>query len=177
MQEISERISSNQPVTVFEYLQLYKKIRKDLRRPACAKAHLDGKQQHFKPSHSTFLFNYDAFCSRVGQAKHVNSKNNEEDVLRVFREHPHMILREEHFAAIRINWQDKISNMKGIAEEINIGLDSLVFFDDDNLNGRTTNSPNHARLLPDLPQQSPATAFAKPCVRCRRSTRWRSSGC
>jgi FkbH-like protein len=64
----------------------------------------------------------------------VNSANNAEDALEVFRKHPYMILKEEHFAAVRINWDDKISNMKSIAEEIDIGLDSLVFMDDSQVN-------------------------------------------
>jgi FkbH-like protein len=60
----------------------------------------------------------------------INSKNNPEDAMKAIREHPHMLLREKHFAAIRINWQDKVQNMIEIAEEINIGLDSMVFVDD-----------------------------------------------
>jgi len=64
----------------------------------------------------------------------INSKNNEEDALKAIREHPHMVLKEEHFAAMRINWNDKVANMKSLAEEINIGLESMVFFDDDHLN-------------------------------------------
>lgn len=60
----------------------------------------------------------------------VNSKNNPDDALRVIREHPYQLLREEHFAALRINWQDKVQNIREIAEEIGIGLDSLVFIDD-----------------------------------------------
>ena len=64
----------------------------------------------------------------------IDSKNNLDDALKVFREHPHMILRENHFAAMKINWDDKISNMMAIAEELNIGVDSFVFFDDDKLN-------------------------------------------
>ncbi|MBA4717719.1 MAG: HAD-IIIC family phosphatase [Nitrosopumilus sp.] len=64
----------------------------------------------------------------------INSKNNPEDALQVIREHPDMILKEEHFASLKINWNDKVTNMKEIAEEINIGLDSLIFFDDDEIN-------------------------------------------
>lgn len=59
------------------------------------------------------------------------SKNNEEDGLQVIREHPGMVLKESDFAAIRINWEDKVTNMRSIAEELNVGLDSFVFFDDD----------------------------------------------
>lgn len=64
----------------------------------------------------------------------VNSRNNPEDVFKVLREHPYMVLKEKHFAAIQINWNDKASNLKTIAKNINIGLDSLVFFDDDKMN-------------------------------------------
>jgi FkbH-like protein len=60
----------------------------------------------------------------------VNSKNNPEDAMKVISEHPHMLLREKHFAAIKINWQNKVQNMIEVAKEINIGLDGLVFIDD-----------------------------------------------
>jgi FkbH-like protein len=58
------------------------------------------------------------------------SKNDEEDVAEVFRSHPDMVLRPEHFSAMRINWRDKADNLEEIAAELNIGVDSLVFFDD-----------------------------------------------
>jgi len=58
------------------------------------------------------------------------SKNNLDDALKVFHEHPYQVLKEEHFAAMRINWQNKAANMAELAKEINIGLDSMVFFDD-----------------------------------------------
>ena len=64
----------------------------------------------------------------------INSKNNPEDALKVINEHPDMMLRKEHFACLKINWNDKVSNMKEIAEELNFGLDYMVFFDDDPVN-------------------------------------------
>jgi FkbH-like protein len=64
----------------------------------------------------------------------INSRNNEDEALKVIREHPYMVLREENFATMKINWNDKISNMKEIAEELNIGLDSIIYFDDDPIN-------------------------------------------
>ena len=64
----------------------------------------------------------------------VNSKNNLDDAMKVIREHPNMILREENFACLKINWNDKVTNLKEISQEINIGLDSIVFFDDDKIN-------------------------------------------
>jgi len=59
----------------------------------------------------------------------ISSKNEPEDALAVLRNHPSMLLRPEHFAAIRINWEDKATNLQAIARELNIGLDSLAFLD------------------------------------------------
>ena len=58
------------------------------------------------------------------------SKNNQADVLEVLENHPDMILRKDHFISIHINWQDKVTNLQKIASELNIGLDSIVFVDD-----------------------------------------------
>jgi FkbH-like protein len=58
------------------------------------------------------------------------SKNNEEDVLDVLENHASMILRRHHFASLQINWDDKATNILRIAKELNIGVDSLVFADD-----------------------------------------------
>lgn len=64
----------------------------------------------------------------------INSKNNPEDALKVIREHPYMILKESDFSCMKINWNDKVENMKEISQELNIGLDSMIFFDDDKMN-------------------------------------------
>ncbi|HLC50567.1 MAG TPA: HAD-IIIC family phosphatase [Candidatus Nanoarchaeia archaeon] len=64
----------------------------------------------------------------------ISSKNNFNDVVEVFKKHPDMVLRENNFASMRINWNDKVSNIIEIAKELNIGLDSIVFIDDDKLN-------------------------------------------
>jgi len=68
---------------------------------------------------------------RRGVILAINSRNNPEDALEGIRTHPYMILREHHFAAWRINWNDKVVNMRELAKELNIGLDSMVFIDDD----------------------------------------------
>ena len=68
--------------------------------------------------------------SRMGVILAVCSKNNEADVLEAWEKNPHMVLRREHFSATRINWQDKATNISDIAAELNIGLDSMVFLDD-----------------------------------------------
>ncbi len=63
----------------------------------------------------------------------INSKNNIEDVREVFEKNPNMVLKENHFAAIRANWDEKARNIESIAQELNIGTESMVFFDDDQL--------------------------------------------
>jgi FkbH-like protein len=82
----------------------------------------------------------------------INSKNNLEDVLKIIRDHPNMILREENFACLKINWDDKVSNMKEIADQLNIGLDSMVFLDDDPINREYMRMNLPAVLTVELPQ-------------------------
>ena len=60
----------------------------------------------------------------------IASKNNEADAMAALRNHPDLLLRPEHFSAIRCNWRDKAANLREIAAELNIGVDSLVFLDD-----------------------------------------------
>lgn len=91
---------------------------------------------------------------RRGVILAINSRNNPEDALRVLREHPHQVLHEEHFGAIRINWSDKASNLAAIAEELNIGLDSVVFIDDDRLNRELVRSELSDVLIPEWPEDA-----------------------
>ena len=58
------------------------------------------------------------------------SKNNPSDVDAVFAAREDFVLRPEHFAARRINWRRKSENLKNLAAELNLGLDSFVFIDD-----------------------------------------------
>lgn len=82
----------------------------------------------------------------------VNSANNPEDALEVFRSHPYMVLKEDHFASMMINWNDKVSNMRSIAEEIEIGVDSLVFIDDSKVNREMMRQALPEVLTVDLPE-------------------------
>jgi FkbH-like protein len=60
----------------------------------------------------------------------VSSKNDEAVARQVFREHPDMLLREEHIAVFQANWKDKASNLRAIADTLNIDVSALVFLDD-----------------------------------------------
>ena len=70
------------------------------------------------------------YLSSQGVIVGICSKNNQADVEEVFRDHPDMVLKEEHIVIKKINWEDKASNLRAIAAELNIGIDSLVFIDD-----------------------------------------------
>jgi len=60
----------------------------------------------------------------------VCSKNDEANALEPFDRHPDMVLRRPDIAAFVANWSDKAGNIRAIAEALNIGLDALVFLDD-----------------------------------------------
>jgi FkbH-like protein len=58
------------------------------------------------------------------------SKNNEKDALDVFDQRTDMPLKREHLVSWRINWNSKSANIKSLADELNLGLDSFIFIDD-----------------------------------------------
>ncbi|MEI6681680.1 MAG: HAD-IIIC family phosphatase [Bacteroidota bacterium] len=58
------------------------------------------------------------------------SKNNESDVNELWKKNPNILIRQEHLAAYRINWNNKADNIKEIVNELNIGLDSVILIDD-----------------------------------------------
>jgi amino acid adenylation domain-containing protein/FkbH-like protein/non-ribosomal peptide synthase protein (TIGR01720 family)/FkbM family methyltransferase len=58
------------------------------------------------------------------------SKNQEEDVFAVFDQHPDMLMGRHHLVNWRINWQSKSENLKSLAEELQLSLDSFIFIDD-----------------------------------------------
>jgi FkbH-like protein len=88
---------------------------------------------------------------RKGILLAICSKNNPDDALAVIRRHPAMRLREEHFAAMRINWADKASNLRALAADLNLGLDSFVFLDDNPVERSWVRQNIPEVLVPDLP--------------------------
>lgn len=70
------------------------------------------------------------FLSRSGVIVGLCSKNNESDVNEVLTSHPDMVLKDDFIVIKKINWNDKATNLKTIASELNIGADSLIFVDD-----------------------------------------------
>lgn len=60
----------------------------------------------------------------------VCSKNDESLAQEVFLKNTNMLLRLQDISVFKANWKNKADNLKEIAQELNIGLDSMVFFDD-----------------------------------------------
>ena len=82
--------------------------------------------------------------TRRGIVLAVVSKNDEAVALEAIRSHPEMVLRIEDLAGWRINWQDKAANIAALAEELGLGLQSVVFIDND--------SHERARVAEALPE-------------------------
>ena len=61
------------------------------------------------------------------------SKNNDKDVWEVFDQHSDMYLKREHIVTSKINWNEKAFNLQEVAKELDLGLDSFVFWDDNPL--------------------------------------------
>ena len=99
----------------------------------------------------------------------VNSKNNEGDAFEVIDNHPDMVLRRKHFAACQINWRDKASNLKAIAADLNIGIDSMILIDDNPRECELVRQqcPDcHVLCLPDKPYLIPRFLDSVPGLEC-----------
>jgi len=96
----------------------------------------------------------------------LNSKNNEADAMAVFSEHPGSLLKPEHFVAKRINWQDKAANLVEIAAELNIGIDSLVFVDDNPVECEFIRQMLPSVLVVQLPPDPPRYRGILQGMRC-----------
>lgn len=81
------------------------------------------------------------------------SKNNEADAMGAIEQHPNMVLRDKHFANKRINWNNKAENIKSIAASLNIGLDSLVFIDDNPSERALVKNFMPEVTVPDFPEK------------------------
>jgi FkbH-like protein len=117
---------------------------------------------------------------RRGVILAIASKNDERDALDVLDRHPGNLLRREHFAAHEIGWNPKPESLRRIAAELNIGLDSLVFVDDNPAEREAVRRELPQVLVVELPQdpmQYAASLRALPCLeRVRVSSEDRDRG-
>ena len=83
----------------------------------------------------------------------VCSKNNEQDVVDLWNTHPNLKIRKDHLSAYRINWNNKVDNIQQMTKELNIGLDSLVFIDDNPTERELVHQLLPQVAIPDFPKQ------------------------
>jgi FkbH-like protein len=96
--------------------------------------------------------NYAKELSKRGIILAVCSKNDEENALAPFEKHPDMVLRRGDIACFVANWQDKASNLRAIAKTLNIGIDSLVFADDNPFERALVRKELPMVSVPELPE-------------------------
>jgi FkbH-like protein len=82
----------------------------------------------------------------------VSSKNTDEIAREPFEKHPEMLLKLQHFAAFKANWNDKASNIQAIAEDLSLGLDAMVFLDDNPVERDFIRTRLPEVAVPELPE-------------------------
>jgi FkbH-like protein len=90
--------------------------------------------------------------SRRGVILAVCSKNDEANALAPFERHPEMVLSRSDIAAFVANWDDKATNLRTIAQRLNIGLDSCVFVDDNPFERNIVRRELPVVAVPELPE-------------------------
>lgn len=109
-----------------------------------------GGHDHIGEAHVAFQRALKALANRGVQIG-VVSKNDEHVALEVFDRHPEMCLRRSDLAGWRVNWGDKARNLVELVEELNLGLDSVVFIDDNPAERGRIRETVPAVLVPDWP--------------------------
>lgn len=89
---------------------------------------------------------------RAGVILCVVSKNNMDDAMEIIKNHPHMVLRESDFSVLKINWENKQDNISQIAKELNLGMDSFVFIDDNPAERKLIRDTLPEVVVPDFPE-------------------------
>ncbi len=96
--------------------------------------------------------NFARDLARRGVILAVCSKNDEENARSPFERHPDMVLKMGDIACFVANWTDKAANLRHIAEQLNIGIDALVFADDNPFERNIVRRELPAVNVPELPE-------------------------
>lgn len=91
--------------------------------------------------------------STTGVILTICSKNNESDVKEAWAKNPFIKLKEDYISAYRINWNNKADNIRELAKELNIGLDSMVFVDDNPTERELVKQQLPMVAVPDFPKK------------------------
>ena len=90
------------------------------------------------------------FLKNHGLQLAIVSKNENSVAMNAINNHSEMILRKKDFSIIKINWKRKVENIISISEELNLGLDSFVFFDNEKFERQEVAENLPAVLTPDI---------------------------
>jgi FkbH-like protein len=90
--------------------------------------------------------------SKRGILLAIASKNNVPEAMEALSSHPGMILKPRDFAAMRINWNDKAQSLRELAAELNIGLDSIAFLDDNPIERQQVRERAPEAIVIELPE-------------------------
>lgn len=94
---------------------------------------------------------YIALLARRGVVLAICSKNDHAVAESAFADHPEMALRRDDIAAFVANWDDKASNLRAIARTLDLGLDSMVFVDDNPAEREIVRRELPEVAVPELP--------------------------
>jgi FkbH-like protein len=103
---------------------------------------------------------------RRGVVLAIASKNEESVALEAIRQHPEMVLRQEDFVAWKINWNDKAKNILDLTKELNLGLQSVVFIDDNPVERARVREALPEVFVPEWPKEKYAYPSALHQLRC-----------
>jgi FkbH-like protein len=103
---------------------------------------------------------------RRGIVLGIVSKNEESVAIDAIRNHPHMILREDDFVGWRINWFDKAQNILDLTKQLNLGLQSVVFIDDNPAERARVREALPEVYVPDWPKEAYLYTSALRSLRC-----------
>jgi len=104
--------------------------------------------------------------TRRGVVLGIVSKNEEATALEAIRMHPEMILREGDFVGHRINWQDKAANVQELTAALNLGLQSVVFIDDNPVERARVREALPEVFVPEWPEDKLLYRSALEALRC-----------
>src|SRR5579859_202278 len=84
----------------------------------------------------------------------ISSKNTDAVAREPFEKHPEMLLKLDHIAVFQANWNDKATNIQAIAEELSLGLDAMVFLDDNPMERGLVRKLLPQVAVPELPEDA-----------------------
>ena len=103
---------------------------------------------------------------RRGVLLAIASKNEESVAIEALEHHPEMVLRPDHFVAWRIDWNDKAANIAAMVSELNLGLQSVVFIDDNPAERGRVREALPEVFVPEWPQDPTAYVPALARLTC-----------